>query len=108
MRRRISKALGVLASTGAAATLALSMAGGASAAAPQAPSTAAVPQCVKTVTGWSAGWQYVDVTNNCNAPHSVKAVNSRGQDGRCMYLAPGQTLTDRFGPQAQFEGLVAC
>lgn len=108
MRRRMSKALGVLAGTGAAATLALGMAGGASAAELQTPSAATVPSCVKTVTGSHGVYQYVDVTNNCNAPQSVKALNSRGQDGRCMYLTPGQTLTDRFGPQAQFEGLVAC
>lgn len=108
MRRRMSKALGVLASTGAAATLALGMAGGASAAEPQTPSAAAVPQCVKPVTGSNGPYQYVDVTNHCKSAHSVKAKLSRGQDGRCMHLSPGQTLTDRFGPQAQFEGLVAC
>ena len=108
MRRRMSKALGVLAGTGAAGTLALGMAGGASAAEPQTPSAAAVPQCVKPVTGTNVMWQYVDVTNHCKSAHSVKALISPGRDGRCMHLSPGQTLTDRFGARDQFEGLAAC
>ncbi|MDT0305231.1 hypothetical protein [Streptomonospora wellingtoniae] len=93
-----------------AATAAVAVAAfAAPAAAEQAgPATAAVPNCVHTDTGWSLGWRYVDVTNDCGKYKRVMAIISDAQDSRCMGIRPGQTKTDRYGPQGQFERLVSC
>lgn len=66
------------------------------------------PQCMVPTTGNHVAYQYVDVYNGCNKTYRVRANIGSAADSRCMGISPGQTKTDRFGPQGQFNSLYLC